>query len=180
MVIACYEWVCVSLQTPCNEVFGPLRIHLVFSSLPIYVITIPRHSTHMAKPVLRTYPNQFHPVHTVQNSSFFFQTKSSNSIRSLSKTNNQRNIQALLPANYNNHASLSLIFSAKHFSILKTEEEEFSQTSIPTYQSIRSHVQKYCKINAHCRENLKFLKFKHASIKIIISLLISSTFISST
>jgi hypothetical protein len=58
------------LQTPFNEVFGPLCIHLVCSSLSVYIITIPCHGIHMAKPVLGTYPNQFHPVHTVPNSFF--------------------------------------------------------------------------------------------------------------
>jgi len=40
------------------------------------------------------------------------------------------------PANYNNLASLSLIFSVKHFSILKTEEEGLLKISVPTYRYI--------------------------------------------
>jgi len=54
----------------------------------------------------------------------------------------QRNIQAMWPANYNNLASLSLIFSVKQFSILKMEEEGFSETSVSMYHSILSHLPK--------------------------------------
>jgi hypothetical protein len=130
----------------------------------------------MTKPVLGNYPNQFHPVHTVPNYIskiplyIIFQTQSSNSKRSLSKMSNQRNIQAMWPANYNNLASLSLIFSVKHFSVLKTQEEGFSEMSVPMCHSILSHFPKYRNINAHCRENLEFLKLTHASTKNSLSL----------
>jgi len=100
IVRPCCEWVCISFLTPCNEVFGPLRIHLVCSCLSIYVITIPCHSIHMAKPVLGTYPNQFQPVNTVQISFskihlyiIFLTVFKFN--RSLSKISIQRNIQAM-------------------------------------------------------------------------------------